>query len=70
MLPSFLRAIKDLAFNDLKLNKLTAELYDVRPNYKKTLILNDFIVENILKKHVLIENDHRDSIIFGCINKK
>jgi len=70
MLPSFLRAIKDVAFNDLKLNKLSAELYDIRPNYKKTLILNDFIVENVLKKNVLIENDYRDSIIFGCVNKK
>jgi len=68
LLPSFLSAIKEIAFNDLKLNKLTAELYDIRPNYKKTLILNDFVVQEVLKKHVLIDSDYIDSIIFSCKN--
>ena len=68
LLPSFLSAIKDVAFNDLKLIKLTAELYDIRPNYKKTLISSDFIIEDVLKNHVMVKNDYKDSIIFSCIN--
>ena len=66
LLPIFLKTIKRIAFTQLELNKLTAELYDIRPNYKKELIKNGFIVEGILRKHVIINHKLRDSIIFGC----
>ena len=55
LFPSFLNLIKDVAFNDLKFNKLTAELFDIRPNYKKALIANDFEVEGVLKNHIFIK---------------
>ena len=70
LLPFFLVAIKNISFNILKLNKITAELYDIRPLYKKQLIKHDFKIEGILKNHVNINEKFRDSIVFGYLNDR
>jgi hypothetical protein len=48
----FLKLVSNIAFNDLKLNKITTETYDVRP---WTIM--------ILKKYVTIDNKLCDSIL-------
>ena len=70
LLPFFLVAIKNVSFNILKLNKITAELYDIRPKYKKQLLNHDFKIEGVLKNHVKIQKRYKDSLIFGYLKRK
>ena len=69
LFPIFLGLIKDISFDNLKLEKLTAELYDIRKYYIKPLRKNNFKIEGRLKKHVIINNNRIDSILFSCIKK-
>lgn len=69
LFPIFLDLIKDISFDNLKLEKLTAELYDIRKYYIEPLRKNNFKIEGRLKKHVIINNNRIDSILFGCIKK-
>lgn len=67
LLPNFIDFLKKLAFNHFRLNKLCAELYDIRPEYKKLLLNKNFLIEGVLKKHVKIKNNYKNSFIFGCL---
>ncbi len=64
----FLNLIKHLAFNVLKLRKLTTEAYDLRPYLVETLEKNGFILEGRLKEHNYINGNFVDSLLHGCIS--
>ncbi len=64
----FLKLIKQIAFEQLKLNKLHTETFDIRPFVISLLENNGFEFEGRLKKHVLVNEKFVDSLIHGCIN--
>ncbi len=64
----FLILIKQLAFKNLKLHRLYAETYDIRPLHTMTLESNGFTREGVLRDHVRINGLAVDSIIHGCLN--
>ena len=66
----FLKLIFNVKFNDLKLNKITTETYDVRPWTIMILEKLGFKRDKILKKHVIIDNKLCDSILhYKFINR-
>jgi RimJ/RimL family protein N-acetyltransferase len=65
----FLTLIKQLAFNELKLKKLTTEAFDVRPYLIETLEKNGFVLEGRLKDHNFINGKFVDSLLHGCFSK-
>jgi RimJ/RimL family protein N-acetyltransferase len=64
----FLNLIKQAAFQELKLNKLTTEAFDLRPYLIETLEKNGFVLEGRLKSHNLINGIYRDSLLHACFN--
>ena len=66
---TFLRLLKEIAFRILKLHRIFTETYNIRPHHIKTLELNGFLREGVMKDHVIISNAFVDSIIHGCLNK-
>ena len=67
--PMFLHLVKKLAFQDLGLDRLTTELFDIRPNYAKALDDAGFSQEGILRDHVRINEHPVNSIIHGLLRK-
>jgi RimJ/RimL family protein N-acetyltransferase len=65
--PRFLQLMKELAFQDLGLSRLTTETYAIRPAYLAALDGAGFAREGRLRDHVLIDNVPVDSIIHGLI---
>jgi len=59
----FLKLVSNIAFDDLKLNKITTETYDVRPWTIMILEKLGFKRVKILKNHVTIDNKLYDSIL-------
>jgi hypothetical protein len=66
---AFLIMMKAIAFNELKLNKITTEAFDIRPYLIETLERNDFKLEGRLKNHNLINGIFVDSVLHACFNK-
>jgi RimJ/RimL family protein N-acetyltransferase len=62
----FLRLMKDIAFNELGMNKLTTEAFDLRPYLIETLEANGFVLEGRLKSHNLINGVFVDSLLHAC----
>lgn len=65
----YLKMIQGFAFENLNLNKLTTETYDVRPDYINVLEKNDFICEGRLSRHVMINGEYVDSLCHAVFNK-
>ena len=64
---TFLRLMRRVAFNDLELNRLYTETFDIRPLHIQVLENNGFLYEGRMKEHVLIDGQYIDSILHGCI---
>ena len=63
----FLEKIKEIAFEDLKLNRLYTETYCTRSLHISILEKKGFKKEGVMKSHVKIKNNYFDSIIHGCL---
>ena len=67
---SFLNIITQLAFHELKLNRLFTETYDIRPLVLKILEKIGFELEGKLKQHVNIKGKYVDSLIHGYLRER
>jgi RimJ/RimL family protein N-acetyltransferase len=65
----FLKLLKRTAFNELGLNRLYTETFDLRPWHVEVLEKNNFRFEGRLKQHVLIEDRYIDSLMHGCLKE-
>jgi RimJ/RimL family protein N-acetyltransferase len=65
----FLSLLKRAAFEDLKLHRLFAETFNLRPAHVEVLEKAGFALEGTLKDHVRIENNYYDSLIHGLLNR-
>lgn len=61
----FLTLIKRVVFEDLKLNRLFTETYDIRPVHLATLEANGFRLEGRLRQHVCVDGRLVDSLVHG-----
>jgi len=59
----FLKLLFKIAFDDLILNKLTTETFDIRPWTIEVLESQGFKIEGKLKKHILIDGKLYDSLL-------
>ena len=59
----FLKLLFKIVFDDMNLNKLITETYDVRPWTIEVLENLDFKIEKRLKKHILIDGELYDSLL-------
>ena len=65
----FLKLLFKIAFDDMNLNKITTETYDIRPWTINVLENLGFKREGRLKKHVLIDYKLYDSILHAKFSK-
>lgn len=65
---TFLRLIRQVAFDDLKLHRLFTETYAFRDEHIATLERSGFFREGTLRDHVIVNDEPMDSIIHGCLN--
>ena len=65
--PIFLKLIKNIAFNELKLFRIYGELFDLRPKYAKVYENENFTLEGILKGHTRLKNKPIDSLIYALL---
>lgn len=65
----YLKMIQGFAFENLSLNRLTTETYDVRPDYINVLEENNFICEGRLRRHVIINGEYVDSLCHAVLNQ-
>ena len=66
----WLRLMKNLAFCDLGLQRLTTETYASRSLYIQILEENGFRREGQLRNHVVVNGEYVDSLIHGCLAKE
>jgi RimJ/RimL family protein N-acetyltransferase/predicted ATP-grasp superfamily ATP-dependent carboligase len=64
----FLKMVRRFAFEDLNLNKLTTETFDIRPDYVQVLEDSDFVFEGRLRNHVIIGSGYTDSLCHASFN--
>jgi RimJ/RimL family protein N-acetyltransferase len=64
---AFFTLTKDLAFDDLELNRLTTETYSSRPDHIARYPALGFKEEGRLRQHVLVAGHYIDSILHGCV---
>lgn len=67
---AFLSLMKRIAFDELGLNRLFTETYDIRPWHVAVLENNGFEFEGRLKQHVYIEGRLVDSLMHGCLREQ
>jgi len=65
----FLKLIKKVAFEDLGMNRLFTETYDLRPAHINILELNGFKREGCMQKHVMVQGCLVDSLIHGFLRE-
>lgn len=65
----FLDLIKNIAFEQLNLNRLFTETYDLRPHHIVVLEESGFVLEGRLKKHTMIEGRFVDLLIHGFLKE-
>jgi len=63
----FLRTLKIIAFEDLKLNKIFTETYGIRLEHIKVLEDEGFILEGILRQHNYINDKYVNSLIHSIL---
>jgi RimJ/RimL family protein N-acetyltransferase len=56
----FLAIVRSIAFEDLKLEKLTTETFEARTHFVPTLEAFGFVLEGVLKKHWVSEGQRQD----------
>tara|TARA_Y100000589_G_scaffold331312_1_gene384283 strand:+ start:8366 stop:8944 length:579 start_codon:yes stop_codon:yes gene_type:complete len=66
---NFLYLIKKIAFENLLLNRLFTETFDIRPLHISILEKNGFKYEGRLRSHVIINKKEIDSLLHGCLKK-
>lgn len=66
----FLKVLKRFAFEHLRLEKLTVETFETRPNYIRLFDENGFAREGRLRGQVLIEGTRIDSILHGLLSSE
>lgn len=64
---AFFLLIKKLAFEELELNRLVTETYEIRPHVIKLLREMKFKLEGRMKKHVKIKGTYVDSLMHVCV---
>jgi len=63
----FLTLIKEIAFSELKLNRLFTETFSFRINHMDILEKNGFIKEGMLRENMYQYRKYYDSIIHSCL---
>jgi RimJ/RimL family protein N-acetyltransferase len=63
----FVSLIKIVAFEELKMNRLFAETFDIRNLHISVLEKNGFNYEGRMKQHVFINRKYVDSILHGML---
>jgi RimJ/RimL family protein N-acetyltransferase len=63
----FLEIIKFIAFEDIKLNRISTETYDIRPYHIAVYSKANLKFEGRLKEHVLINGKYEDTLIHSCL---
>lgn len=66
----YLKLLKQVAFEDLRLHRLFTETYDIRTRHIQVLEENDYQFEGRLKEHVWMEDKFVDSLIHGCLRSE
>ncbi len=64
---AFISLIKEVAFNEMKFNKLFTETYDLRDKHVRILENNGFILEGVLRKHIFFENKYYNSLCHSIL---
>ena len=67
---NFLKLIEQVAFEELKLHKLTAYSYDIRPHLYEILEKSNYLQTARLKKHTFIGNKFIDVLIHEKMDKR
>jgi len=65
----FIKLILKLGFEEIKLNKIFTETYDLRPHHISILESNGFVIEGRMKEHIFIDGEYYDSLIHAYNNK-
>ena len=65
----FLHLLKRVVFNELDLNRIFTETYDIRADHIRVLEENGFVLEGRLRQHVVIRGRFVDSLIHGCLRE-
>lgn len=65
---AFLKLMKILAFEDLKLKKLYTETYSTRVHHISVLEAAGFRIEGVLRRHIIVDDQAIDSLIHGYFN--
>ena len=65
----FLKYIQDYSFKKKKFRRLFTETYSFRKKHIQLLEKSGFILEGVMKKHVIKKNKIYDSLIHARINK-
>lgn len=66
----YLQLITDLAFNELKFQKIHTYAYNIRPHYFEVMCEQGFVKEGHLKNHILINNKLSDVLILSKFSAK
>lgn len=66
----FIELMKTIVFDDLKLNRIFTETYNIRDFHISILEKCGFKLEGIMKEHVRINNQFVDSLIHGILKKE
>lgn len=65
---NFLELLKRIAFEQLALNRIFTETYDIRDEHIKVLESSGFVREGVMRQHVIINGEMTDSVIHGCLD--
>ena len=63
----FLRLLKDIAFNDLGIERLFTETYAFRGAHMAVLESEGFLPEGNMRGHVIVDGVRVDSLLHGCL---
>ena len=66
---SYLTLLKQVAFDDLDLNRIYTETFDIRETHVSILEESGFKLEGVMKEHVLIDEKFVDSLIHAYLRK-
>ena len=64
---SFIKLIKKVCFEEIKFNKLYTETYSNRLKHIKILEKNEFVIEGILREHIIQNSKFQNSILHSIL---
>ena len=64
---SFIKLIKKVCFEEIKFNKLYTETYSNRLKHIKILEKNGFVIEGILREHIIQNSKFQNSILHSIL---